>query len=106
MKNRNIQINNAYNIGSINVKHLDISSILGIGSIAGTNWSDLISFNNCYYLKGSYDVGVGGNGSSTGITEWDSIEDFPSVLSVVNGEGAFKEDTNNINNGYPILEWQ
>ena len=31
---------------------------------------------------------------------------MPKILDVVNGEGAFKEDTNNINNGYPILNWQ
>ena len=40
------------------------------------------------------------------MTEWDSLDDFPSVLDVVNNEGAFKADTNNINDGYPILEWQ
>ena len=63
-------------------------------------------FKECYYLKGTYDVGVGESENSTGVIQLDSIEDFPSVLDVVNGEGAFKEDTNNINNGYPILEWQ
>ena len=47
-----------------------------------------------------------GEGASTGVTELDDISKFPSVLEVVNGEGAFKEDVNNINGGYPILEWQ
>ena len=99
----NIEINYAYNIGTI---ELDNTSNQRIGSIIGNrNVNITIALSNCYYLTGTYDVSVG-YGDDTGITEWDSIEDFPSVLSVVNGEGAFKEDTNNINNGYPILEWQ
>ena len=55
-----------------------------------------MKLNNCYYLKGTYNVEVGESGSSTGITELDDISDFPSVLEVVNGEGVFKEDVNNI----------
>lgn len=31
---------------------------------------------------------------------------MPSVISVINGDNAFVEDINNINNGYPILKWQ
>ena len=96
----NTSVNNAYNTGSIEAEGLSSSQV---GSIAGSN---LITFSNCFYLKGTYDIGVAGSETVTGVTEWDSIEDFPSVLSVVNSEGAFKEDTNNINNGYPILEWQ
>ena len=106
----NIQINNAYNTGTINVENLDVLLVQNIGSIFGNNWANSIKFNNCNYLAGTYNVGVGGSGSSTGVTQLDSIEDFPSVLSVVNGgneeEGEFVEDTNNENNGYPILQWQ
>ena len=94
-------LNNSYNIGKIEIENKDENS-QKIGSISG----DGLILSNCYYLTGTYDVGIGGSGSSTGVTEWDSIDKFPSVLSVVNGEGAFKEDVNNINNGYPILDWQ
>ena len=103
--NRNIQIINAYNTGNINAKYLNVSSIQGIGSIVGSNYSNLIKFNNCYYLAGTYNVGVG-EGDSTGVMQLDSIDKFPSVLSVVNGQGAFEEDTNNVNNSFPILNWQ
>ncbi len=96
----NVNINNAYNIGTVAVNDLSNKKA---GSISG---SELITFSNCFYLKGTYNVGVGGSGSSTGVTEWDSIDKFPTILSVVNEDGAFKEDTNNINDGYPILEWQ
>ena len=92
----NFNINNAYNIGTINIENANNKIV---GSISGNG---NITFNNCYYLKGTYDVG----GTVTGITELDSINEFPSVLEVVNGDEAFKEDTNNINNGYPILNWQ
>ena len=96
-------ISNAYNVGKISIE----TPKGRIGSIAGTNWANVMSYNNCYYLTGTYEVGVDSQGGSyTGITELDSIDKFPSVLSVVNGDSAFKEDSNNINNGYPILEWQ
>ena len=91
-------INNAYNIGTVTTNDLSNKKA---GSISG---SDLITFNNCYYLKGTYDVGVGGSGTATGVTELDSIDKFPSVLEVVNGEGAFEEDSGNVNNGYPVLK--
>ena len=94
------KINNVYNTGSIEANELNSSQV---GSIAG---SDLITFSNCYYLKGTYGIGVAGNETVTGVTQWDSIEDFPTVLSIINEKKAFKEDTNNINNGYPIFTWQ
>ena len=96
----NVSINNSYNTGLIEANGLSNEQV---GSIAGSN---LITFSNCYYLKETYSIGVAGSETSTGVTKWDSIEDFPSVLSVVNVEGAFKEDINNINNGYPILYYQ
>ena len=101
----NIKINiiDAYNTGKIEAKNIAPNST--IGAITGTNILDLITFNNCCYLESSYDIGLY-VGSSKGIQELDSIDKFPSVLEVVNGDGAFKEDTKGINNGYPILEWQ
>ncbi len=41
-------------------------------------------------------VPVGGTASST----------MPTILSVINGNNKFKADTNNINGGNPILNWQ
>ena len=32
-------------------------------------------------------------------------KEFIDILNQ-NGEGIWKEDVNNINNGYPILDWQ
>ena len=105
VRSGNIKINmmDVYNIGKIEANNIAPNSM--IGAITGTNVLDLITFNNCYYLESSYDTGLY-YGSSDGIQELESIEDFPSVLEVVNGEGAFKEDTKGINNGYPILNYQ
>ena len=98
-----VNMSNDYNIGVVeNVNNLGIGRV---GGIIGVMYrSNLIS--DCKYLTGTCDVGIGNNVSFTGITEIDNINKFPSVLEVVNGEGAFKEDTSNINGGYPILEWQ
>ena len=91
-------IYNSYNIGKISIE----TPKSGIGSIAGTNWTSAMTYNNCCYLIGTYDAGVGG-GNDTGITELNSIDEFPTVLNIVNEENVFEEDSNNINGGYPIL---
>ena len=96
----NVNTNNGYNIGKISAPEIKNEQL---GGIAGSN---LLIFNNCYYLETSCNVGVAGNEDFAGVTKLKNISDFPSVLEVVNGEGTFKEDTNNINNGYPILEWE
>lgn len=64
-----------------------------------------IEFNSCYYLSTTAKKGAG-SGSENGINKLDNIVDFPSLFSIINSENAFKEDTNKINNGYPILVWE
>lgn len=95
----NISINKAYNIGTISIENKDS---INIGSIIGAK--NLATLTDCFYLKGTYDVGAGGNGTVTEIKELEDISDFPSVLEVVNGEGAFEEDSSNVNGGYPVLK--
>ena len=94
-------INNAYNIGNIETEN---KTSQRIGSIIGM--PSFVTLSNCYYLSGTYEVGIGENIESDSVKKLETINDFPSVLSIVNIENVFKEDTNNINNGYPILEWQ
>ena len=91
------KVNNAYNTGLIDANGLNNSQV---GSIAGNN---IITLTNCFYLKGTYDVGVAGSEAVTGVTELDNINEFPTVLNIVNEENVFEEDSNNINGGYPIL---
>ena len=98
-------VSNSYNIGIIDSKNENSQSL---GSIIGIKYSSK-TVANCYFLTGTYSVGLGYNNLSTeitGIKELQDISEFPSMLSVVNEDKAFKEDTYNINNGDPILYWQ
>ena len=65
---------------------------------------------NNYYLTGTDTLGVKYDGSfkvtKDKVGSYEATDTVPSVISVVNGNNAFKEDTKNVNNGYPILSWQ
>ena len=97
------EINNCYNIG--NLKKLDEASGF-FGALASTGKNLVI--NNSKWLVNTSEMSVSqnlGNVTDNSICV-DTLEEMPTILEVVNGEGAFKEDTNNINNGYPILYWE
>ncbi len=94
-------VKNCYNIGNITklegITYVDYSHY---GIVAGID--EEAEINNCYYLDGSVN-----NGNDIDKCEGvlnKSPEELKS-LSTILGE-SFKEDTNNINNGYPILTWQ
>ena len=96
-----------------NIANVDNEKSYWFGGIAGDTFGNI---NSCYYLEGSAMGGVEGNdieGQAMPLEE----SKMPSVISVLmtdndkvewNGEmvDVWKEDTNNINNGYPILFWQ
>ena len=93
----NPKVYNNYNMGSIDVG----------GGVIGADYES----SNCYvvknnnYLSGTASYGIDFSKSNAG-AEPLSEDEMPSVISVINGDNAFVEDTNNINNGYPILKWQ
>ena len=100
---QNGEINNCHNIGKLNAS----GNLVIIGALTASTESQTI--NNSKWLSGSADKAIGNettNVTKNNIEEISNIEDMPSVLSIVNSENCFKEDTNNINNGYPILNWQ
>ena len=129
----NRAISNCYNFANIELTG-EHSSFVNIGGIVGENSAEVtnsyscgkINYNkdngNIGYLIGAIKTNVtitGGylkNGKYAGIgdlnqgidqtVEYNSIDQMPTILSVINTENRFKEDTNNINNGYPILNWQ
>ena len=70
-----LYIYNVFNIGKIEMEE-QIGEVTG--GIASINWSDVMTYNNCYYLVKIYETGVG-YGTSTGVTEWDRFDKFPSV---------------------------
>jgi hypothetical protein len=80
-------IYSSYNIGKIRVKAAG-------GGIVGANFG---TTSNCFYLKDSI---TAQNDEETKTEE----EMKSSVLSDL-GE-SYKEDSTNINSGYPILAWQ
>jgi len=95
-----LNIENCYNIGLVSYEASNTSGIGAIiGLIGGTQ-------TNSYYLNNTELNGIGNNygGIAQQPTKVEKIEDMPTVLSVVGD--AFKADTNNINGGYPILNWQ
>ncbi len=97
------KINNSYNIGKINIKPKNETCFAG--GISASKYGNKFIHDNCYYLKGTCEAGNGDPaGNDNGINELQSISDFPKILEIINGDNAFMEDTNNINNGYPILK--
>ena len=89
-------INNCYNIATVTGK-----SYVGAITSART-----ITVSNCGYLTGNATYGNGYKNSDTGCTIYNTIEEMPTVMEIVNVGSHYKEDTNNINGGYPILSWQ
>ena len=73
-----------------------------VGTLLGYTEGTL---SNSYALTNAQLNGIGKNWSSTPEpTKVNTVAEMPTVLEIV-GNG-FKADTNNINNGYPILSWQ
>lgn len=64
--------------------------------------------NDSNWLTGTAEkvIGTEVNVTKNNIKEIRNINDMPSILSVINFENCFIEDINNINNGYPILNWE
>lgn len=98
------------------------NSINGTNNITGTTKGGITAscnnissskISNCIYKSGGINgIGKARNGwsgsttkfnSNSGCTAKDEIE-MPSVISVISN--AFVEDTEGINNGYPLLAWQ
>ena len=97
------EINNCYNVGIL--KKVDEASGV-FGALAGVGKNLVI--NNSKWLVNTAEMSVSqnlGNVTDNSICV-NTLEEMPTILEVVNEEGAFKEDTNNINNGYPILYWE
>ena len=104
------------NSGSINLCY-NAGKIEGLGNLINTKIGSivgqtLININNCYYLTGTSENGVGDN--YTPSLEHNIVEkteeqmksnEFLNLLNQ-NNENIWKVDSNNINNGYPILYWE
>ena len=90
----NSSIENCYNIGNLKATTLALS--------INTSGNQLVTFKNNYYLENTV------NGSNDIYPQEEckvkNSQEMKELYSTL-GE-AFKKDTANINNGYPILKWQ
>ena len=97
------QLINNYNSGKV-------TGQIGGGILGGQyQLSDYTKFDvvmrNNYYLNSTASYGIGAYSKNDNASPLEASQ-MPSVISVINGDNAFVEDINNINNGYPILKWQ
>lgn len=106
IQNGYVKIDNNYNRAMVS----ESTSGAHLGGIIGIieNYNQ-ITVTNC---ASEIQPAIGTNratGSNITITNvLGGQSDMPSILSVINagGEAKFKEDSNNINEGYPILNWE
>ena len=89
------KINNCYNIGKITGGDKT-------GGIVGYPRSTGSEVNNCYFLEDTVD-GINDFEIHIGV-ELKKSEELKSLVNIL-GE-SYKNDINNMNNGYPILTWQ
>lgn len=97
-------VRKCYNVGNV-VSNVTLTGTYNnVGGIVGINSYGGVIEDSCY-LSTTATTGVGrAIGTAPVITSADSLSDMPTVLEIVGA--TFKEDTNNINDGYPILTWQ
>lgn len=97
------KVENCYNIGIIKSDTLDAGGIVCD--------SKNVSILDCAYLKGTAEceyIVFGTKGRKTKVigNVLETVDQMPTVLSVINSDNAFVEDTEGINSGYPLLAWQ
>ena len=89
---------NCYNVGSIQGS---CEENLYIGGIVATSG---IKVNNCYYLNQNNFTNTGEESGKIKTEDEMKQESFIELLN--QNEVIWKNDVSNINNGYPILNWQ
>ena len=98
-------IESCYNIGSVEGTAVEE---LNIGMIVGKRYDTDSPINYAYYQKNDNNItGIGASGDLANMlkTEEEMKEsNFVDLLNQTNNN--WKQDMNNINNGYPILNWQ
>lgn len=117
----NTGIENCYNAGKITTISNSANPFCGAvaGSIANSNGAQVGSVQNCYYLKDSYKYvkgstvltcGVGYCGSNVAdmtVVKSESEMKLDSFVIALSPDSlSFNKDSDNINNGYPVLKWQ
>ena len=101
-----VKIDNNYNRAMVSAS----TSGAHLGGIIGIieNYNQITVTNNVSEIEPAIGTNraTGSNITITNVLGGQS--NFPNILSVINAndEAKFKEDSNNINEGYPILNWE
>ena len=112
LDSKNIIKSNWY-IGALSLDNLDYSNEkntkgIYIGGIL--SYSNGATLTKNYYLTGTASVGIyskkGSIQTSDVKEQYEATSNMPSVISIINGANAFVEDTDNMNDGYPVFSWQ
>ena len=101
------KLENGYSIGSVSGKNNE-NSLVRIGGVIGLDNDTSSITNNCYYLETTVNppetnISI----SSVGVVKQShemKSQDFLSLLNQDNSETW--KFSNNMNNGYPIFDWQ
>ena len=85
----------------------NIADITGVGNVGGITGAITGNIENCYTIANitaDYNIGTFYGYTLKGIVEncYSKNDEF----NASNLGSAFKEDNDNINNGYPVLKWQ
>ena len=91
-------VTNAYTAGTVTVVETG-----GPAVGAAIGWAGKVS--NVYYLEGTAEKGIGRADDTSAATAEAKTADQMQALQGVLGE-YFKADTNAVNGGYPVLQWQ
>lgn len=106
--NTEVLLTNNYSLGKIKLnsgyESLTENVDYYLGSVYGKTESlkTINITNNNYYVYGT--KGIGLNNLDIDFTRKISANEVPNLLSIINENNSFKEDTKNINNGYPIFK--
>ena len=94
---KNSTIINTYNIGEI----VTDNTLYSVAGIVATLIDGTSSVKNSYFLE---NVVNGGNGNVVEGTTSKTAAEMKQIDSLLGS--SFKKDSQNINNGYPVLAWQ
>ena len=99
-------IANSYTLGRIKAYGDDKTGVTRVGGFSTSGPNTL----NCYYSENNIEIiGDGVKLQNTGEAKTElemKSPDFVEKLNEGQEDKPWKQDTNNINNGYPILSWQ
>ena len=101
-------VENCYNIGKTIIEAANGTQANELRRAGITGYLfETATIRNCYWMTGTANQGWGAdsdqNADKSGIIE-KSSEEMKKLENTLGSD--FKKDTNNINNGYPILYWQ